>query len=90
MSYNRATREAIEAFGITNQRLPVNGSECAITFRGVVIWINPKDQNNVHKRAHRLIARCPECSKEVGYSRLKQHMQAHGSLAVAFWSKLIG
>lgn len=57
----------------SKKKLPAEGMAVKV-IQGIKVYINPLDPKRSARRAHRVIAICPECEKHMSAGRLHQHV----------------
>lgn len=58
--------------------LPAEGMPERVV-EGWAVWVTPEvvDKRHRHGSAHRVMARCPGCHKELSLGRMGQHLMVH-------------
>jgi hypothetical protein len=63
-----------EMLGLSRKaKLPAAGLPEQVV-QGVTVWAKPLDPNRRQRAPHRMMARCPQCGKEMSAGRLFQHV----------------
>jgi len=80
-SYQMDYREMNAALGITDKKVPADRSTSWTDVQGVLVRLMTSDEArqfwNKRGMALRVIAKCPDCGKVVGASRINQHARVH-------------